>query len=143
MTTGTIPSLTEEGWVKSSKNILAYNLAHYILSDAAQSIAFHGNIINLPETYYLHINDPISMASAIKSDLERLLGRYFISTDVVTDIKEINAKNFAILIFASVIDNENIKHELTRVTEVSSSGIRNIIEMNNYGDGLSYLGSIS
>ncbi len=137
-----LPSLSENGWVKSSKDILAYNLAHYILSDAAQSIAYKGNIINLPETYYLHINDPISMASAIKSDLERLLGRYFVSTDVVTDIKEINAKNFAILIYAAVIDDENIKHELTRITEVNSSGVRNIIEMNNYGDGLSYLGSV-
>lgn len=140
--TGTIPSLTEEGWVSSSKDVLAYNLAHYILSDAQQSIAYKGNIINLPETYYLHINDPIGMASAVKSDLERLLGRYFISTDVVTDIKEISSKSFAILIYASVIDKENIKHELTRVTEVSSSGVRNIIEMNNYGDGLSYLGAI-
>lgn len=142
MTTGTIPSLTEEGWVTSSKDILAYNLAHYILSDAAQSIAYSGNIINLPETYYKNINDPVGMASAVKADLERLLGRYFISTDVVTDIKEITSKTFAILIYASVIDSENIKHELTRVTEISSLGIRKIIEMNNYGDGMNFLNSI-
>ena len=140
--TGTIPSLTEEGWVKASKDILAYNLAHYILSDAAQSIAYHGNIINLPETYYKYINDPDGMATAIKNDLERLLGRYFVSTDVITEVKEITSKNYAILIYASVIDNENTKHELTRVTEVNSLGVRNIIEMNNYGDGMNYLGSI-
>ena len=82
------------------------------------------------------------MASAVKSDLEWLLSRYFISTDIVTAIKEISAKNFAILIYASVIDRDNIKHELTRITEISSLGLRKIIEMNNYGDGASYLGSI-
>jgi hypothetical protein len=142
MTTGTIPSLSEEGWVKTSKDVLSYNLAHYILSDAAQSIAFHGNIINLPETYHLHINDPMGLASAIKTDLERLLGRYFISVDVTTDIKEINPKNYAILIYAAVIDDDNIKHELTRVTETNTSGVRKILEMNNYGDGMSYLNAM-
>lgn len=142
MTTGVIPSLTEEGWVTASKDILAYNLAHYILSDAAQSISFAGNIINLPETYYKHINSPLDMAGAIKTDLERLLGRYFVSTDVMTEVKEITAKNFAILIYAAVIDKENVKHELSRITEVNSSGIRKIVEINNYGDGLSYLNSL-
>lgn len=142
MAVGTIPSLTEEGWVTSSKNILAYNLAHYILSDAAQSIVFHGNIINLPETYFKYINSPQDMASAIKSDLEKLLGRYFVSTDVTTEVREINAKNFAILIYASVIDSENIKYELTKVTEANSSGIRNIIDMNNYGEGMNFINSI-
>lgn len=140
--TGTIPSLTEEGWVTSSKDILAYNLAHYILSDAAQSIAFHGNIINLPETYYKNINNPDDMAAAVKMDLERLLGRYFVSVDVTAKAKEITNKKFAILIYASVIDSENVKHELSRISEVNSAGIRNIIEMNNYGDAMHYLNSL-
>jgi len=139
MVTGTIPSLTEEGWVLDSKSILAYNLAHYILSDAAQSIAFHGNIINLSETYYRHMNNPQDMTSAIRTDLERLLGRYFASVDITTEMKEITPKNFAVLIYASVIDNENIKHELIRVTEANSSNIREVIEMNNYGDAMSYI----
>jgi hypothetical protein len=142
MTTGTIPSLSEEGWVKSSPDVLAYNLAHYILSDAAQSITFQGNIINLPETYYLNINNPVGMASAIKTDLERLLGRYFVSVDVTTDVKEIAPKNYAILIYAAVIDDENIKHELTRVTDTGVGGVRRILEMNNYGDGIGYLNAL-
>lgn len=139
---GTIPSLTEEGWITSSKDTLTYIIAHYILSDAMQSIAYKGNVINLPETYYKNINDPTGMASGVKSDLERLLARYFVSVDVVTDVKELNSKQFAILIYASVIDKDNIKHELTRITEANSAGIRNIVEMNNYGDALSYLNSI-
>jgi len=137
-----IPSLTQEGWITSSKDTLAYVLAHYILSDAQQSIAYRGNVTNLPETYYLHINDPTAMASAIKSDLERLLGAYFVTSDVVTDVKELTAKKYAILIYATVIDKDNIKHELTRITEANSAGIRNIIAMNNYGDGLAHLNSI-
>lgn len=141
-TTGTIPSLTEEGWITSSKDTLAFCLSNYILSDAMQSIAYQGNIINLPQTYYNNINDPDGMATAIKSDLERLLGRYFVTSDVVTNVKELTAKKFAILIYASVIDKDNIKHELTRVTEANAAGIRDIVALNNYGDGVSYLNSI-
>lgn len=141
-TTGIIPSLTEEGWITSSKDTLTYLIAHYILSDAMQTIAYKGNVINLPETYYKNINDPDGMASGVKSDLERLLGRYFITTDVVTEVKELTSKQFAILIYASVIDKDNIKHELTRITEANSAGIRNIVEMNNYGDAVNYLNSI-
>lgn len=141
-TTGIIPSLTEEAWITSSKETLAFVISYYILSDAMQSIAYKGNIINLPETYYKYINDPVSMASAIKSDLERLLGRYFVTTDVVTDVKEMTAKQYAILIYATVIDKDNIKHELTKITEINSTGIKNIINMSNYGDGVNYLKSI-
>lgn len=139
MEQGVIPSLSLDGWVTSSKDILAYNLSHYILSDAAQSIAFQNNIINLPETYYKHINNPIDMANAVKIDLEKILSSYFVSVDVTADTKEISAKKYAILIYASVIDGDNIKHELSKITEINTSGIRKIIDMNNYGDARQYL----
>lgn len=139
---GVLPSLSHEGWITSSKSILAYNIAHYILSDAGQSIAFQGNIINLPETYYKNINDPDAMAVAVKSDLESLLGRYFVSVEVQTAAKEITNKKFAILIFATVIDKDNVKHDISRITEINSASLRKIIEINNFGEGLNYLRSI-
>lgn len=134
-----IPSLSESGWINSSKDILSAAISYYILSDAAQSIAFQDNIINLPETYFKYINDPDGMNNAIKSDLDRLLGRYFINVDVETKVKELSAKKFAILFYVAVIDEENVKTELSNIAEISSSGLRKILSMNNFGDGLSYL----
>jgi len=137
-----IPSLTQEGWVTNSKDKLAFLLSYYILSDAAQSISFQNNIINLPETYYKNINNPDQMSFDVKNDLDKLLSRYFVNVDIVTEIKEIDNKKFAILIYASVIDDDNIKTELTKITEINSSGLKNIIDVNNYGSGLSYLNSL-
>lgn len=139
---GTIASLTEEGWVQSSKNILAYILSYYILSDAGQTIAFQGNLINLPETYYKYLNDPQGMASAVRTDLERLLSAYFIHIDITVQAKELDKKHYAILLYASVVDAEGTKHELSKITEINSAGLRSIIDTNNYGDGLVHLNSL-
>lgn len=137
-----IPSLSESGWITSSKDILSAVMAHYVLSDAAQSIAFQDNIINLPETYFKFINDPDGMNNAIKSDLDKLLSRYFINVDVETKVKELDSKKYAILLYVAVIDLDNIKTELANIAEISSSGLRKILSMNNFGDGLSYINSL-
>ena len=137
-----IPSLSENGWVANSKDMLSNLMSYYILSDAAQSIAFQDNIINLPETYYKYINDPDGMASGIKEDLDKLLSRYFVSVDVLTSVREIDNKKFGILLYVAVIDKDNIKTELSKITEINSLGLRKVIDVNNYGDGISMLNSL-
>lgn len=137
-----IPSLSELAYVTSSKDILSHLISYYILSDAAQSITFQDNIINLPETYYKNINDPDGMMSGVKDDLDKLLSRYFVNVDVITQVKELSSKKFAILLYVAVIDEESIKTELTKVAEINSAGLRKILAMNNFGDGAAYLNSI-
>ena len=137
-----IPSLSEMAYVTSSSDILSHLISYYILSDAAQSITFQDNIINLPETYYKNINDPDGMMSGIKNDLDKLLSRYFVNVDVITQVKELSSKKYAILLYVAVIDEESIKTELTKIAEINSSGLRKILAMNNFGDGASYLNSI-
>ncbi len=134
-----IPSLTEEGWVTDSLAKLAFIMSYYILTDIAQTIAFQGNIISLPYTYYRYINEPSKMAHTVKQDLENLLNRYFPIVDVIVKAKEKTKKEYAILIYAAVIDNNGKKYDLTRVAEVNTEGYRRIISMNNYGDGEAYL----
>lgn len=137
-----IPTLSEEAWVSSTRSILNQLLAWYILTDAAQTITFQDQLINLPETYYKNINDPEGMAVAVRSDLEKLLGRHFESIDVTVTAKQNTLKYFYILIYASVLDSNGVKYELSKVAEIDSSGLRNIIQINNYGDGVSYLNNL-
>lgn len=137
-----IMSLSQSAYVTSSVDILSHLMSYYILSDAAQSIAFQDNIINLPETYYKNINNPEDMRAGIKDDLDKILSRYFVNVDVETRTKELSVKKYAILLHVAVIDSDNIKTELTKVTEINSAGLRKILAMNNLGEGLSYLASI-
>jgi hypothetical protein len=138
----TIASLTEEGWVQNSKDILGYIINYYILTDEAQSLAYQGNLISLAATYYKHINDPIVMADKVKSDLDKLLSRYFPTTTVETESKKITEKKYAILLYVSVIDDDGKRSELSKVVELDTSGIKKIIKVNNYGSGRDYLSNL-
>lgn len=137
--TKVIPSLSEQGWITESKKILNNLVSYYILTDAAQSLAYQNNLINLPETYYKYINDPDGMASAVTRDLESLLSRYFQMVDVETEAKDLGDSRYAILIYASVVDDTNTKIELSRVTQIDSTGLRRIVEINNRGDARTLL----
>ena len=132
--TKVIPSLSENGWITESKKILNNLVSYYILTDAAQSLAYQGNLINLPETYYKYINDPDGMANAVSRDLESLLSRYFQMVYVETEAKDLGDSRYAVLIYASVVDDSGVRIELNRVTQIDSTGLRRIVEINNRGD---------
>jgi hypothetical protein len=141
--TKTIASLSDHGWITDSGKILNHLLSYYILTDNGQSLLFQGNLINLPDTYFKHINDPEAMSAAIKTDMDKLLSRYFTSVDVETSVKPLTDSRHAILLYAAVIDSEGVKIELNRVVELNTSNLRNIIEVNNYGDGLAMLSGMN
>lgn len=137
-----IASLSEDGWVTDSKKILDYLLSYYILTDAAQTLIFRDNIISLPKTYYEYINDPIGLSTAIKVDLDKLLSYYFEHVEVTVEVKKITDNHFALLIYASVIDSDNIRYELGKVTEIGDSVSKRIINANNYGTAYQIFNSI-
>lgn len=137
-----IASLNEDGWITDSKKILRYLLNYYILSDAAQSLMFQDKIINLPETYFKYINDPDGMRLGIKQDLDKLLSRYFPFVDVQTEVKKLTDSAFGILLSASVIDDDGIRHELSVVSKINTNKDRDVIEINNYGTGVDFLNNL-
>ena len=138
-----VPSLSEQGWISDSYKILNNTVSYYILTDAAQSLMFEGNLISLPETYYKYINQPVEMASAVKTDLEKMLSRYFSVAEVNTEAKALSDSKYAILLYAAAVTEDGTRIELSKVVEISTTGLRKIIEVNNYGDGISYLQKLS
>ena len=140
--TAVVPSLSEQGWITDSYKILNNIVSYYILTDAAQTLVFEGNLISLPETYYKYINQPVEMASAIKSDLDKMISRYFPIAEVNTEAKAMTDSQYAILLYAAAVTEDGTRIELSKVVEISTTGLRKIIEVNNYGDGVSYLQSL-
>lgn len=140
--TKVIPSLSEHGWVTDSSKVLNYLLSYYILTDNGQSLTFQDNLINLPLTYYEHINDPDAMAAGIKSDLDRLLSRYFDMIEVQTEARKIDESRYGVLLYASVVDENSRRVDLSKVVEINTTGLRRVIDINNYGDGIATLGQL-
>lgn len=134
-----IGSLSDLGWVDNSETLLSKLLGYYILTDSAQSVIFQNNLINLPQSYYEYINDPQGMATRIKNDLDALLSRYFSLVEVETEAVAKTDSVYGILLYAAVVDDKGIKVNLGKVAEISSTGVTKVININNYGDGLSQL----
>lgn len=137
-----IGTLSDQGWVSDPMAMLNYIMSCYMLTDAAQSYAFQNELISLPFTYQLYINDPDKMASAISNDLTMLLTRYFAHADVVCDSKKITDSHYAILLKAVIIDDNGIRYDLSKIMELDNNDFRKIIEINNYGDGEAILATL-
>lgn len=134
-----LPSLSEKGWVSDSKTVLAKILSFYILTDSAQSLLFKGNVINLPQTYQEHINEPMDMSAAMRSELTRLLERYFPTVEVNVKVKQEEKALATILLFAEVIDSNGVMANLGKVLEIDTEGLRRTVDVNNWGDGQTML----
>lgn len=138
----TIASLSDQGWISDPRGILNYVISCYMLTDAAQTLTFEGNLKSLPETYYKHINDPDAMAAAMISDLTSMLSHYFAHVEVDARAKEITGKHYAIVLQASVLTEEGEKLDLAKVMEIDSQSLRKIIQINNYGEAMQMLEQI-
>ncbi len=133
MTSNVIPSLSDSGWIIDNSKVLNAVMSYYILTDSAQSLVFQDNLINLPITYYKNINDPDTMASEVKNDLDKLLSRFFPGVDVECVARKITDSRYGISLYAAVVDNENNRIELSKVIEINSDGLRKVIEVSNKG----------
>ena len=134
-----IASLSEQGWVSDPKNILNYVVTSYLLTDAAQTLTFQGNVKSLSETYYKFINDPQALAQAMVSDLTTLLNYYFANVDADATAKAINGKHYAVVLSVSVLTDKGERFDLARLMEIDTTSLRKVININNFGEGQSAL----
>lgn len=129
-----VASLSDKGWISDDKGTLAYVFGCYMLTDSSQSLLYEGNLINLPQTYHLYINDPDGMAAGVVSDLTRLMGGYFPQVDVRARSKQISGTHYAVLMEVTVITESNERIQLAKLMEIDNDNLRKILNVNNYGD---------
>lgn len=137
-----IAAVSDLGWVEDSATTLNHLFSVYLLTDAAQSLLYQGSMISMSQTYYNHINDPVGMAAQVASDLQELMGKYFVQVEVQCKAREITSKYYAVVITATVMTEASERLELSKVMEIDSSNLRKIIDVNNYGDGLTLIETI-
>lgn len=132
-----IGSLSDQGWISDPTATLNYILMCYLLTDAAQSLLFEGNVISLSNTYQQFINDPDKMATAVSADLNKLVTRYFPQADIQAQSKQISGSHYGIVLSVTAVTENNERISLARVMEISTNNLRKIIQTNNYGDAQS------
>lgn len=138
-----LPTLDTDGFVRQGQAMIDYLLTYYILTDTAQSLLFKDSLISLPKTYALHMDDADSFAKAIQSDLNILLHKYFKIVDVQSDAyKNEKTKGYYVVISASVIDDNNHRYDVSKVTYIYKSKSLKIFNFNNYATAKAYVENI-
>lgn len=137
-----IPTLSERGYIEDTRLIMAYIMSCYYTTDKKQSLLYNPDLISLPYTYYKHINDPKDLADAINNDISKLLSYYYETVDVETEARITDSVFATIALYATVIDRDGKKVGIGNLVNFDTKGLGRVIEINNYGDGLSYLRSL-
>lgn len=131
-----VNTLSDKGYVDSAKTMLARLLAYYILTDGEQSYCFRDQLLSLPKAYYEFINQPESFRDRIGRDVETLLNQYFETVSVEVDLRYNESESKAdIALFAEVIDQFGRKVGLGKVATIDPTGLGNVIDINNFGEG--------
>ena len=133
--TSVIPALSEEGWVGETNKILDLCLSYYITTDAQQTILYRDSIRSLPKTYHENNFSPDELRAQVQNDLEFILGQYFQQVDVRVRVKENpeNDQEAFILLSASVMTEEGVRHELSKITQIVNSVSKQVLGYNNFG----------
>ena len=135
-------SLSDIGWVTDPQVMMAKLLEYYLYTDGSQSTLYAGNIISLPTTFHQHINHPEAMAEAIKSDVEKLLERYYNSYEVDTHVERIKDEEYAISLYAIGISDTGERVNAGVAFRNNIAGVRDAVEIANQGHGLKYIKNI-
>jgi len=135
-----LPTLDTDGFVRQGQTMLDYLLSYYILTDTAQSLLFKDSLISLPRTYAKYMDDADGFARGIRSDLNILLQKYFKIVDVISEAyKNEKTKGYYVVISASVIDDNNHKYDISKVTDIKNSKSLKIFNFSNYATAKAYI----
>lgn len=124
-----VPALGSDGWVSTTGKALDKLMSYFLESDKSQSYSYYDNIVSLSYIYTENAADPSRMAVVLASELTAYLERYFKRADVSCEgTNENNDPNKVYLTLSvSVIDEEGMPYDLTRVIKGTKSKITEIV----------------
>lgn len=80
-----LPSLSQDGWVSSTKEKLDYLMSHFFLSDYSQTSIYSKYVASLSYILQANQNKMIDTKNAVTTTLTDYLSRYKF-TDVIVDV---------------------------------------------------------
>ena len=128
-----MPSLSEDGWVRSSEHIADYMLTHFFLSEKSQTYLYGNEVASLQ---YIIQNNADSMTNTVLNTRTALLSyfsRYFSNVEAECTFNDIvdNGTGVNINIFLSFTDSEGKSYSLGKIVSVLNSKISKFITANN------------
>jgi hypothetical protein len=130
-----IGSLSDKGWIHDVKPKADKLMGYYMTSNYSQSNLFFGEIVSLPKQIQEHNSDPVALRELIRSDLERILGRFYdsVSVDVSTSLANQDDPGRLNVTVQALVAQDGQTYSLGRLIESVNGKVVKIIKLNNEG----------
>lgn len=135
MTSNPVPSLSTAGWVRDVASKADLLVSHYFISEYSQSALYRTQITSLPRQVQEFGNDENNLRTAVRTEMENYLARYFdvVQVEVTVDKPVPGDPNRINVILSVLITDQGQQYSLGRLISTVNSKIVEIVNINNKG----------
>lgn len=130
-----VPTLSLDGWVKSTAEKADYLISHFYLSERSQTFLYLREVASMQWIVQETQGDPSSTCKLLREEISKYFGRYFtnVTVDATFSHDPPNSGKIAIRFFVSFTDNFDKEFILSRLVNILNSKIETISKINNTG----------
>lgn len=130
-----VPTLSTDGWVRSSTSKADFLMAHFLESEKSQTAFYGGKVASFQWILQQYSGDIILTVQNTRETLAEYFGRYFADVKVNVDQKPEtpNSPKIIMTIDMNFTDDQGIEYSLNRVIDILDSKFVKVISNNNTG----------
>lgn len=136
MDTKPVPTLSVDGWVRTTEQKCDALLSHFFVSDKSQTDYFGSEAVHsFAQLLQANQNDMMGTVNAVQRSLEVYFGAYFPSVTVEVRQRDIepNGSKVSLHIYVNVTDVEGKEFSIGRLAQIADTKIQQILNLNNFG----------
>lgn len=128
-----VPTLSEDGWVKSTEERADYLFSHFFVSEYSQTALYTGAVSSFPYIIQKNQGDMINTVSDLRTALQIYFSRYFtnVKSEAVHTEDPPKSGKYRINLHVSFTDEDGKDFALARVAEVLDSKLVKVLAINN------------
>ena len=130
-----VPTLSDRGWVRSAQEKLDFVIAHFFEAENNQSYIYHGNVVSLQSLIHDSGQDMLGLAISIRTQLERILNRYFeaaLAEVSTVDYNGDSSGGVTFRVYAKVVQ-EGKEYSVGQLFRLLNSRFSQVTQLNNNG----------
>jgi hypothetical protein len=129
------PSLSEDGWIRSSVSIADSLFAHFFVAEYSQTHIYNGAVSSFPWIIQETHGDVLRAASLTQDTLHAYFSRFF--SDVSVEVSALNdpidQNKASLTIYVSFKDHDGTLQVLGKLLKIVNSKATQIINLSNTG----------
>lgn len=133
MDTKPVPTLSPDGWVRSSQLKCDYLLSYFLLSQYSQTYIYRNQIKSFVWILAQYKNDLNKISAETEKALNDLFSSYFDSAQSVVETRKLDNGKAEVYISVRVTDHENKTLDVAKTVSTMDSKVVRIANLNNYG----------